>query len=672
MLSGPLTLSLVFYIPYDLNEVSYITVKINNMVHCFFTKQKVQVESSTFYYNKINMIGCFGEKQNKLKMPFASGGRAGDCAREDYADKEVFSTYKLNSFKGSRINLNDCGISAIPNWKLKYSRSKTHRMKILLIGPDGSGKASLINTLFGCKVMDRQQRATEDNEQFFKRHHTVKEENGIRMDIVVDELTSSAASSLSLQHLQIVHERLMDEMHAYHQGLGDLYDFLLYVIPPSVQKMTHSDIELFKLVGGLTTVVPILSKADTYTKAELSDRKTTIRKQLHSNLLCPIPNLAIDHSDIATSFREIMEKMPFSIISFNALLSETGQRVRQYEWGRVSVDDPKHSDLFFLQKLMVERFFLLNKRSIHYYQYLEVWKDVFDGENCDFVDEKSSTYIAEIVDNVSTEDEPIKPIKALIEDEPIKHIKAVIEDEQIIQLEYTTEEKRNEQYLTDDTIIFTDPFKRLSLSQSRTLSSGDDGDCSSLTEDYEYEYKDVGVDVRDDVVHLLHKTEKITIDDDKNMEASLADVDRLKMFEKNLLAKREMESLLKESCKVFTASDVNDSSFSCSDTHNDSDNCSFGGIDSQDGKENSPNTLNSPSSPSSLYSQRKEEAERKRIQNEILKQREREASTTTAVIEDLRPPLPEPSSFAKLNVLERKNYFEKERMQAMNGRFISY
>lgn len=603
-------------------------------------------------------------------MPIVTTGGA----REDYAESEDFSTYKLKSFKGHRINLNDCGISAIPNWKLKYSRSKTHRMKILLIGSDGSGKASLINTLFGCKVMDRQQKATEQNGHFFKRHHTVKEENGIRMDIVVDELTSSAASSLSLQqhqqqqhHHQIVHERLMDEMHAYHQGLGDLYDFLLYVIPPSVQKMSHSDIELFKLVGGLTTVVPILSKADTYTKTELLDRKTTIRQQLHSNLLCPIPNLAIDHADIATSFREIVEKMPFSIISFNALLSQTGQRVRQYEWGRVSVDDPKHSDLFSLQKLMVERFFLLNKRSIHYYQYLEVWKDVFDGEDCDLVDGKNCNFISKVIDNVSTEDEPIKPIKTIIEDDPF-----------IIQKKDTTEQERNEQYSTDDTIIFTDPFKRLSLSQSRTLSSGDDGDCSSLTEDYEYEYEDVAVDVGD----LLHKTEKLNItidgddgDDDRNMETSVSDVDRLKMFEKNLLAKREMELLLKESCKVFTANDVYDGRFSCSDDNDNNENCFGSGIDSQVEKEYSTNTLNSPNTPNSpnpIYSQRKEEAERKRIQKEILKQREREASIAAAVLEDIRPPLPEPSSFVKLNVLERKNYFEKERTKAMNGRFISY
>lgn len=478
----------------------------------------------------------------------------------------------------SKIHLKDCGIGSIPNWKLRYSYNEIHKMKILLIGQNGSGKASLINTLFGTKIIDR----SIGNDFFdsnFNRHSAFKEESSIKMSIIIDEYNNDSYDP------SIVQEKLMDSMHSYHLGRGEPYDFLLYILSPSIQKLTHKEIELFKLIGGLTTIIPILSKADSYTLKELQEKKKIIREQLYSNLIIPIPNITQDHSDLCDIFKKIKNMLPFSIISHNSISKDGGKRIRQYEWGSVTVDDEKFSDIFSIQILLIEKFFLLNKRYIHYYQYLEVWKDIFDGNNDDYNDGYNDGYSysgGEYLNSINNRD--LEPEECNVQDEEVNTIESID-----IFRENTNEMENTKPCPCDETIIFTDPFKRLSLTQSKTMSSDD----SSFTE---------GSD---------NETECYEEDGE------------------------EMEKLknLEETCN---------------------DNCcaySNDGVDDKDIKD---------------IADSKYESERKRIQNEILKQRteERESSVVT-MIEDLRPPLPEATSFTKLNVHERKEYFEKERMMRM-------
>ena len=127
----------------------------------------------------------------------------------------------------------------------------------------------------------------------------------------------------------------------------------LYFIPPSGQNLSSLDIKVMKELGSRVNLIPVISKGDTITKVDLKEFKLKILdciKQHQINIYQP----PID-DDPENLSKEIIEAMPFSVISSEKEVSVKGKSVRgrEYLWGVAEVENPQHCEFVHLRNLLI-------------------------------------------------------------------------------------------------------------------------------------------------------------------------------------------------------------------------------------------------------------------------------------------------------------------------------
>ncbi|CAB4255944.1 similar to Saccharomyces cerevisiae YDL225W SHS1 One of five related septins (Cdc3p, Cdc10p, Cdc11p, Cdc12p, Shs1p) [Maudiozyma barnettii] len=128
----------------------------------------------------------------------------------------------------------------------------------------------------------------------------------------------------------------------------------LYFIEPSGHGLKEMDVEIMKRVARYTNVLPIISKADSFTKDELKQFKQNIMNDIERYNV-PIYKFEVDtEEDDLEAIEEnqaLSALQPFSIISSDERNKE-GKYIRSYPWGTLQIDDDKISDLRILKSVM--------------------------------------------------------------------------------------------------------------------------------------------------------------------------------------------------------------------------------------------------------------------------------------------------------------------------------
>ncbi|CAI1919672.1 hypothetical protein SEUBUCD646_0D00310 [Saccharomyces eubayanus] len=128
----------------------------------------------------------------------------------------------------------------------------------------------------------------------------------------------------------------------------------LYFIEPTGHGLREIDVELMKSISKYTNVLPIISRADSFTKEELIQFRKGIMLDLEK-FNVPIFKFEVDpEDDDLESIEEnqaLASLQPFAIITSDTKNSE-GKYVREYPWGVISIDDSKISDLKVLKNVL--------------------------------------------------------------------------------------------------------------------------------------------------------------------------------------------------------------------------------------------------------------------------------------------------------------------------------
>ncbi|RQM07442.1 hypothetical protein DH86_00002902 [Scytalidium sp. 3C] len=134
------------------------------------------------------------------------------------------------------------------------------------------------------------------------------------------------------------------------------------------------DIELMKRLSPRVNVIPVIGKADSLTPAELAESKKLVMEDIEHYRI-PVYNFPYDieedDEDTVEENAELRGLMPFAIVGSEEVVEIGGRKVRarQYPWGVVEVDNPRHSDFLAIRSALLHSHLADLKEITHDFLY---------------------------------------------------------------------------------------------------------------------------------------------------------------------------------------------------------------------------------------------------------------------------------------------------------------
>eukprot|EP00835_Amoeboradix_gromovi_P002406 NODE_136_length_18060_cov_0.656645.p4 type:complete len:363 gc:universal NODE_136_length_18060_cov_0.656645:4025-5113(+) len=281
------------------------------------------------------------------------------------------------------------GIANLPNQMYRASVKKGSSLTIMVVGCSGVGKTTFINTLFQTDLIPYGDYMDDAFRRSQQTKHTVDiavhraeiEEKGFRVHVNIvetngfgDYCNNTEAWTPVVEFIDGQHESyLRQEMQPMREDVLDgRVHACLYFIRPTGHGLSPLDISTMKMLGSKVNLIPVIPKADTFTKSELAEFKQRIMRLISEN---NIQTFTIDpESDDESNTihnTNIVSRMPFSTICGLQKHSVGGKSVlgRKLKWGVAEVENDAHSDFTALRSLLVRTHMLALIEStvnVHY------------------------------------------------------------------------------------------------------------------------------------------------------------------------------------------------------------------------------------------------------------------------------------------------------------------
>ena len=142
----------------------------------------------------------------------------------------------------------------------------------------------------------------------------------------------------------------------------------------SSKSLRELDIELMKRLSPRVNVIPVIGKADALTPAELAESKKLVMEDIEHYRI-PVYNFPYDieedDEDTVEENAELRGLMPFAIVGSEEVVEIGGRRVRarQYPWGVVEIDNPRHSDFLAIRSALLHSHLADLKEITHDFLY---------------------------------------------------------------------------------------------------------------------------------------------------------------------------------------------------------------------------------------------------------------------------------------------------------------
>ncbi|KAJ3416406.1 hypothetical protein HDV05_001974 [Chytridiales sp. JEL 0842] len=294
------------------------------------------------------------------------------------------------------------GIANLPNQRHKIVSRKGANFTVMVVGESGLGKSTFINTLFTTLLREYK----KPEHRFAKQmERTVQidvvraeiEEKGFNVCLTVID-TPGFGDYVNNQDCWVPIMEFLDEQHqAYmeHESkpvrttVDDLrVHVCLYFIPPSGHTLRPLDIEVMKQLSTRVNLIPVISKADTLTPADLLTFKDRIRDCISTHgIQVYSPPVQSDDEDSTRRNTSILSAMPFSVIASESDVVVNGQKVRgrQYLWGVAEVENENHCDFKKLRNLLIRTHMhdLISTTEEHHFENYRVARLTAEGRSDD-------------------------------------------------------------------------------------------------------------------------------------------------------------------------------------------------------------------------------------------------------------------------------------------------
>ncbi|KAF9799363.1 hypothetical protein SFRURICE_012451 [Spodoptera frugiperda] len=263
------------------------------------------------------------------------------------------------------------GFATLPEQVHRKSVKRGFDFTLMVVGESGLGKSTLINSLFlgdlykNRKIPDAQDRI-EKTTSVEKKTMEI-EERGVKLRLTIVD-TPGFGDAINCEDSWRVCSAYIDEQFRQYftdeSGLNRRHmqdnrvHCCLYFVPPWAHSLRHVDLEMMRRLHRKVNIVVVIAKADSLTAAEVKRLKTRILNDLeeHQIQVYQFPECDSDEDEeFKQQDRELKAAAPFAVVASDVVLEVGGKRVRgrQYPWGIVDVENPRHSDFTKLRTMLI-------------------------------------------------------------------------------------------------------------------------------------------------------------------------------------------------------------------------------------------------------------------------------------------------------------------------------
>ncbi|RDA89188.1 hypothetical protein CP532_0538 [Ophiocordyceps camponoti-leonardi (nom. inval.)] len=262
---------------------------------------------------------------------------------------------------------------------------------LMVCGASGTGRTTFVNTLCGKDVLqhkDSDDAADAHVEDGVKiKPVTVElelDEEGTRISLTIvdtpgfgDQIDNEASFAEIVGYLERQYDDILAEESRIKRNprfRDNRVHAMLYFITPTGHGLRELDIELMKRLAPRVNVIPVIGRSDTLTPAELAESKKLVMEDIEHYRI-PVYNFPYDieedDEDTVEENAELRGLMPFAIVGSEDAVDIGGRKVRarQYPWGTVEVDNPRHSDFLAIRSALLHSHLADLKEITHDFLY---------------------------------------------------------------------------------------------------------------------------------------------------------------------------------------------------------------------------------------------------------------------------------------------------------------
>lgn len=278
------------------------------------------------------------------------------------------------------------GLSAT---RKKKNIKKGIQFCLMVCGASGTGRTTFVNTLCGQKVLSSKE-CDDPSSAHLEEGVRIKpvtvelDEEGTRISLTIvdtpgfgDLIDNEASFSEIVGYLERQYDHILAEESRIKRNprfRDNRVHALLYFITPTGHGLRELDIELMKRLSPRVNVIPVIGKADSLTPSELAESKKLIMEDIEHYRI-PVYNFPYDveedDEDTVEENAELRGLMPFAIVGSEDIVEVGGRKVRarQYPWGIVEVENPRHSDFLAIRSALLHSHLADLKEITHDFLY---------------------------------------------------------------------------------------------------------------------------------------------------------------------------------------------------------------------------------------------------------------------------------------------------------------
>ncbi|CAL1540733.1 unnamed protein product [Lymnaea stagnalis] len=276
------------------------------------------------------------------------------------------------------------GFDSLPDQLVNKSVSQGFCFNILCVGETGIGKSTMMDTLFNTNFDSTP--STHDLPGVKLKAHTyeLREKNvllkltlvdsvGFGDQINKDDSWKPIVDYIDAQFDAYLHEELKIKrmLHTYHDTRVHA---CLYFIAPTGHSLKALDLVTMKKLDTKVNIIPVIAKADTITKTELTKFKAKLMSELVSNGV-HIYQFPTDDETVADTNGAMNQHLPFAVVGSNdeVKIGNKLVKARQYPWGTVQVENENHCDFVKLREMLI-RTNMEDLREVTHSRHFELYR----------------------------------------------------------------------------------------------------------------------------------------------------------------------------------------------------------------------------------------------------------------------------------------------------------
>merc|ERR1719357_773830 len=288
-------------------------------------------------------------------------------SKESSLDEMTMGSVKNGNMEGEPRPLKlggHVGFDSLPDQLVNKSVQNGFSFNILCIGETGVGKSTLCDSLFNT-TFDSAPESHKEPGVRLKAHTYELQESNVNLKLTLvdtvgygDQINKEDSFKSIVDYIDNQFEAYLQEELKIKRNLNTYHDtrihVCLYFITPNGHGLKSIDLVCMKKLDQKVNIIPVIAKADTVNKAELTKFKAKIMNELKSNGVS-IYQFPLEDETVAEANKDNNNHLPFAVVGSNEFIKVGNKnvRARQYPWGVVQVENENHCDFTRLREMLI-------------------------------------------------------------------------------------------------------------------------------------------------------------------------------------------------------------------------------------------------------------------------------------------------------------------------------